>query len=89
MKPKEFVLKAPKAKPKKLVATSQKNLIKALLAARGIRISDIARELNVSVPTVSLVISGRDSSRRIKTAVAEKLGFSPEELWPEKQKGDT
>ena len=73
-------------KPKKLVSTSQKNFIKALLVARGIKISDIARELNVSVPTVSLVISGRDNSRRIKAAVAEKLGFSPEELWPEKQR---
>ncbi len=73
-------------KPKKLVPTSQKNFIKALLVARGIKISDIAKELNVSVPTVSLVISGRDNSRRIKAAVAEKLGFSPEELWPEKQR---
>lgn len=74
-------------KPKKLVSTSQKNFIKALLVARGIKISDIAKELNVAVPTVSLVISGRDKSKRIKAAIAEKLGFSPEELWPEKPGG--
>lgn len=87
MNPKKFVLKKGKSTIQ-VVVKDRENLIKALLAARGIRISDIARELNVSLPTVSLVISGRDRSRRVEKAVAEKLGMKHEELWSEPEKGD-
>ena len=87
MKPKKLVLKTEKSTIR-IVPASHGDLIRALLAARGIRISDIARELNVSLPTVSLVISGRNRSRRVEKTVAERLGMKYEELWPEPKKGD-
>ncbi|AEA33659.1 helix-turn-helix domain-containing protein [Hippea maritima] len=66
----------------KIKATNRKSLIKALLTAKGIKITDIAKELGVAVTTVSLVISGRDTSKRIQTTIAKKLGVDVNELWP-------
>lgn len=56
--------------------------VKALMVLNGIKGVDIARKLKVSPVTVYIVISGRGKSRRIQRAIAEALGTTVEELWP-------
>lgn len=67
-----------------LISTNKKNYIKALLTAKGIRVKDIAAELGIAPPTVSQVISGVKTSRRIRELIAKKVDKTPEELWPRK-----
>ncbi|KAA0257187.1 helix-turn-helix transcriptional regulator [Deferribacter autotrophicus] len=68
----------------KLPFIDKKNYIKALLVAKGIKLTDIAKELNVALPTVSQVISGKKTSFRIQKAISEALSVPYEDLW-----GDT
>lgn len=60
--------------------------VKALMVLNGIKGVDIAKKLKVSPVTVYIVISGKGKSRRIQKAIAEALGMSFEELWPENTK---
>jgi transcriptional regulator with XRE-family HTH domain len=54
--------------------------IKKLLEKRGILQLDIARELGVHRSTISHVIYGHDSSDRVLTLIAGKLGLSIEKV---------
>lgn|GEM_PF-2733449 len=57
--------------------------VKALLINDGISLTNIARKLKVSVPTVSKVVSGKASSKRIQEAIAHALDLKREDLWPD------
>jgi Ner family transcriptional regulator len=58
--------------------------IKSALRLKHLTLSDIARSLGVTPSTVSIVSRGFRRSRRIEAAIASALGFTPEELWPER-----
>lgn len=58
--------------------------IKSALRLKHLTLSDIARSLDVSPGTVSIVSRGFRRSRRIELAIATALGFKPEELWPDR-----
>ena len=46
--------------------------------------SEIARELGVTHSTVLAVSNSKGVSARVQQAIADKLGVSPSELWPER-----
>lgn len=46
--------------------------------------AQIARELQVSKVTVSYVLAGKTTSRRIAEAIAKATGLSLDTLWPGK-----
>jgi lambda repressor-like predicted transcriptional regulator len=56
--------------------------INAALIKAGFNQSVIAEELNVSNTSVSLVIRGLSTSRRIANNISKKVGISVQELWP-------
>jgi lambda repressor-like predicted transcriptional regulator len=56
--------------------------IRAALIKAGKNQTVIADELGVSDNAVSLVISGRATSRRIANAIAKATGISIYRLWP-------
>ena len=60
------------------------NEIRAELLLRGVRPSEIARKLKVGRAAISNVITGCGKSRRIQEAIAEMIGKTVEEIWPEK-----
>ena len=55
--------------------------VKALLVERGIKQKDLADELGVLIGTVSGVINGHHSSKRIKQYIAKRLGIAYERIW--------
>jgi len=57
--------------------------IKEELFARGIQYKDLAAELGVTQGALSLVINGKSVSDRLQRAIALKLGYAPEDLFPE------
>nr|WP_316629612.1 helix-turn-helix domain-containing protein [uncultured Brevundimonas sp.] len=62
--------------------------IRDALALKGVSLSDIARSLEVSPSSVSIVSKGHRGSRRIEKAIADALGQPPESLWPERYGDD-
>lgn len=60
------------------------NRVKALMVLKGIKQADICVLLGVRASSVSLIVSGKKRSRRIRTAIAQALGVRVEELWPDK-----
>lgn len=58
--------------------------IKSLMALRGITGADIARKLSVSHITVSVVLGGHGTSKRIRKGIADAIGLNVNDLWPEK-----
>lgn len=56
----------------------------ALLHKNGTGVCRIAKELAVHPGTVSSVIAGNDTSRRIQRAVAKATKSTVAELWPRK-----
>lgn len=56
--------------------------IKGAMRARGVSLSALAEELGVSVSTISQVVSGRSTSARIRSRVAQITGVPVGELWP-------
>lgn len=61
-------------------------LIRAEMAARGIKVKDIAAELRVRGAAVSQVIHGSTVSARIQNAIASALGKPVDEVFPPEQK---
>lgn len=66
--------------------TSVKVAIKAEIKAKKLTQTVLARRLRCSTPFLSMVISGRKTSKRIQAGLAAYLGKSVSELWPEEQK---
>jgi DNA-binding XRE family transcriptional regulator len=60
--------------------------LKLLMLKQHITYGDIARKLGVSRKTVCVVACGFERSERIQAALAEAVGKSVQELWPEKEK---
>lgn len=58
--------------------------IKMRLRLCGCSLADIARELTVARTTVTSVSQGYRRSRRIEAAIADKLGVTPAQLWPDR-----
>jgi len=58
--------------------------IKYELQKAGSSFNQIARDLGISHSTVLAVSNSRGVSARVQDAIAEKLGVSPSELWPER-----
>ena len=54
-----------------------------LLRERGISLSDIARDLGKNLSVVSRVTRGQRRSREIEEAIAQALGLSVREAFPE------
>lgn len=61
-----------------------KRKIKAMLMERGIKQKDIADNLGLKRSTISGVLNGLRTSKRIKQAVSEILHLPYEQLWGEK-----
>jgi len=67
---------------------SARSLRKALMSDRGITMTAVAEAVDCSWLTVSNVVAGKNlhetpKTRRIKRFIAEKVGLSVAELWPE------
>lgn len=58
--------------------------IKSALSLKRISLSDIARSLEITPSTVSIVSRGFRRSRRVEQAIAAALGQTPEEVWPDR-----
>ena len=58
--------------------------LKFQLRLKGRSLASIARQLGVSVSTVSLVSKGKNRSVRIERALAEALASTPEQLFPDR-----
>ena len=58
--------------------------IRKRLREAGSSISALARELSVAPETVTIVSQGYRKSHRVQTAIAETLGVTPAELFPER-----
>ena len=50
----------------------------------GFTISSLAAQLKVAPGTVTIVSQGHRKSHRIQSAIAEILGVTPQELFPER-----
>lgn len=62
-------------------------IIKALLIIKGISGAEIARRAGVTRAAVYHVIEGRSKSPRLRKLIADVLGLSVEEIWPESYTG--
>lgn len=62
--------------------------IKLALKKRRTSLSSIAKRLGVQPSTVCMVSRGVGRSRRIEAAIADVIGFSPGELWPDRYRGE-
>ena len=58
--------------------------IRRRLRAVGCSTAQIARELGLDPSTVTVVSQGHRTSDRVQTAIAKKLGTTPEALFPER-----
>ena len=67
-----------------MIDEKQHQRIKAALTLRGITLSSIAKTLDVKPTTVTTVSKGYRRSRRIEHAIAEALGCTPAQIWPER-----
>jgi len=56
--------------------------VNQLLKKAGVKQIDIARRLGVSAQFVNAVASGKRSTFRVKTAIAEALNKPITDLWP-------
>lgn len=54
------------------------------LRLAGSSLAAVARELGVAATTVTSVSQGYRRSRRIETAIADKLGMKAEEVWKDR-----
>lgn len=61
--------------------------IKIAMIRNAVKQRDIANELGVSEALVSRVIKGEATSRRVARSIAEKLGTTPENIWPDRYVG--
>lgn len=62
----------------------QHEYIKMRLRLVGSSLAIIARELGIQPTTVTAASLGKRRSRRIETAIADRLGVTPRALWPER-----
>lgn len=58
--------------------------IKARLEIAGWSLSALGKSIGVAQSSVSTVSQGYRRSHKIQSAIAEKLGTTPEKLWPDR-----
>jgi lambda repressor-like predicted transcriptional regulator len=58
-------------------------VIKIRMIEKGLRQKDFRTDLNVSAMTICNVIRGSCKSKRIQAHIANRLGSTVAELWPE------
>lgn len=58
--------------------------IKAALRKNGSSQTDVARRMQVTQPTVFLVIHGKATSKRVAKKISEITGYPLHFLWPDK-----
>ena len=66
------------------VDLQQHELLKFLLRRAGSSMAAIARKLCVSQSSVTVVCQGYRRSHRIQTAIADQLGTTPQQLFPDR-----
>lgn len=74
------------------VDLQQHELLKFLLRSAGTSMAAIARKLEVSQSSVTVVCQGYRRSHRIQAAIAEQLDTTPQLLFPDRypeQEGST
>lgn len=52
------------------------------MKSAGVSQTQIAKDLSITQPTISRVISGRDVSDRVRRAIAEAIGIDVKRIWP-------
>jgi lambda repressor-like predicted transcriptional regulator len=57
--------------------------IREAIYRKGLNMSAIARNLDVSAVTVKDVINGRTVSKRVQEAIAEAISVDIRKIWPE------
>ena len=62
----------------------QHEWIKSQLRLMGSSLAEIARELDLTPTTVTIVSQGQRRSQRIESAISSKLGVPAATLWPDK-----
>lgn len=62
----------------------QSKEIKAELVLNEITLTSIAKQVGVSIPLVSQVISGRATNPKVKAAIAASIGKPVADVFPEK-----
>lgn len=58
--------------------------IKTRLRLMGSSLAGVARELGVTKQTVNAVLAGKGRSKRIEETIAQRLGLTVEEVWPDR-----
>lgn len=61
--------------------------IQCRIKKSGTTQAEIARKLGVSPTTVTYVVAGKSTSRRIATAIADATGLTLDALWPGRYPG--
>lgn len=59
------------------------NKVKSMMVLKGVSQREICRSLHVTPATVSLIVSGKKKSRRVRKAIAKALGVAYNDLWHE------
>ena len=60
--------------------------IKLLMLQQHLTYGDFAKALNVSRKTIAVVVCGAQKSKRVQIGIAEMLGKTVQELWPDQEK---
>ena len=68
--------------PHKSPGCDQRTAIKDALRRQGVTLADVAKSLNISAASVSIVLTGERRSRRVAEHVAMVLDSTVEELFP-------
>jgi lambda repressor-like predicted transcriptional regulator len=58
-------------------------VLKSLLILCGVNQRELALRAGCQQSDISKVVKGVRKTRRIREAIAEQLGLTPEELWPD------
>ncbi|AQS50273.1 hypothetical protein BMG03_20450 (plasmid) [Thioclava nitratireducens] len=66
------------------VDLEQHELLKFRLRLAGTSMAKIARSLGITQSTVTVVSQGYRRSHRVQSAIANQLGTTPEELFPDR-----
>jgi len=64
------------------------NDIQYLLKKKGLSLTDVARQLNVTTPAIFLVIRGFKTSQRVVHHIEKLLGMAPNTLEISREKRD-
>lgn len=54
---------------------------------KGVKVNDIARELKLAHSNISVVIHGRRPNQKVRQAIADAIGKSVSDIWPEQAEG--